>query len=93
MSVSEWLSRIQQNNLKIAMDSPMLESVIQQQDLHIELFHCDLGDRNSIGRLEMGNVGKPVLQLLGLVVDSIRARPIASRQYRYPYVVVSKPLG
>jgi hypothetical protein len=55
---SEWLERIDQHNVQIAGQAPVLETIVEHDDLAAILGNRSLGGGHSIGILHVRHMGK-----------------------------------
>jgi hypothetical protein len=57
----------------------MLESVVQKQDLHLELLDGKTSVRDAVGGLQVRDIRQQRLELPGLVVEPVCKRSVTSR--------------
>ena len=69
---AERLEGIDQHQVEVARQPPMLEAVVEHEQLGLELVDGDPAERDAIGVLEMGDVGQVLLQDPALVVRAPR---------------------
>ena len=86
----ERLECVEQDHIQIARQPPMLKSVVEHDQLGLELEGGDPRQRHPIGVLKMGNVGQVLLEDPALVVESLDL-PVAAAQDRDPHPAPAKP--
>src|SRR5262249_25294799 len=89
-SESEGLKRVNQDNVEVPRQSPVLKSVIEHDQLGIKLSLGDFHQGNAIGVLKVGYVGKIFLEYTPLVVQS-RHLPVAPAEDGDSHSVPAKP--
>jgi hypothetical protein len=93
VSITEWFSGIEQNYLQVAMNPTMLKSIVQQEDLHVQLLDRNLRDRNAIRRLKVWHIWEAEFQFFGLVVNPVGASSVTTRKDGYTDLPIPKPLS
>jgi hypothetical protein len=92
VSIAERLERIDQYQIQIAVDTPMLKGVVQKDQLRIEFFDSGFGRFDSIGILHMWYVGEFLLQLERFVVARSGLGAVAATDDDHTNSVPAKPL-
>jgi hypothetical protein len=78
MVETEGRERIQQDDVQIATQSTMLESVVEKNHVATVIVDGLAGSRKAIGVLHVGNVGQSPAELAGLVVGMFAGGAVAA---------------
>ena len=76
------LAGVEQHDVEIPGEPPMLEAVVQQQQLRRQFLDGDRRRRDPVGILQVRHVGQREFQLKGLVVQPPLLRPVAAAENR-----------
>ena len=71
---------VDQHQIEIALETPMLKTVIEDQNLAVQFFNSHSGQRQPVGSLEMRHIGQVFLEHQCLVIASISGSVTAAHQ-------------
>jgi hypothetical protein len=78
MPPTKRVRRVEQDDIEVPCKSAVLESVVQKQDLHLELLDGKTSVLYAVGGLQVRNIWQQRLELPGLVVEPVCKRSVTS---------------
>ena len=82
------LQRIDDDDIQIAMDAPMLKRVVEQNQLAIEFLDRHLRRRDAVGILNVRHVGQLLLQFKSFVVPRAGFGAVAAADDRHAHAAL-----
>jgi len=90
---AERFEGVDENDVEIAVDATMLEGIVEEDHLAAEFFDGDGRGADSIGVLQVGNVGQLVFEFNGFVVAASGFGAVAAADKGDTHALVSEEPG
>jgi hypothetical protein len=93
MAKSKRAAGVDQYDVQVAPQTPMLKTIVHQDQLSFQFSDRDFGGANTVGILHVWHIGQPLMQFSCFVVFIGIAATVSAADDTDAYVAAAKPFG